>query len=215
MSNLQGTGTREDQGSFVLFKPAAATSIAAIYGHGVENNEIEPISGVTLGYYCAHGDTVLANITWAASQPSEPALLPNGKWSNYTLSSLKLDPRTVDELLNTANASSVAIAYISNPTSTSDIISQLSGMGYTELRGVHCRESLSKSEAAEYGLPTEIDHETLVTDGWLDPATEPITDDTTLEKDNDICDAGYKIYKIVEVVSASAPKQYKIARKLD
>jgi hypothetical protein len=215
MSDMQTTGTKEDHGSFLLFKPPTATTIAAIYGHGVENDEIDPISGITLGYYCVHGDTVLANITWATKSPTHPPALTNGKWSNYTLSSLGLDPKVVDQLQGTADSNGVAIVYMTDATSTSAVISSLSALGYSEIRGVHCRESLDKTEESDYGLADAITHDALVNDGWLDSATEAITDDTVLAKDDDICNSSYKIYKIVEVVSDSPPKSYKIAAKLD
>ncbi len=194
------------EGGVRLFRPTAASTIAAIFAHGVDSgDEIDPVAGVMLGYYSTHGNALDANITWAASAPTHPpqksADDPQGKWVSYVLTSIGVS--NPEELADTANEYGMAIAYVVDATSTAPVVSDLARKGYTDIRGVHCRESLSTTEAASFGAAREITHDALVSEGWTDDMTNTITAETELAEGDAIAkdNVWYKVSSVVEAKS--------------
>jgi hypothetical protein len=192
----------ELHGPVKLFKPSEATTVVAIFAHGVEDTAgIDPISGVTLGYYCPHGDTVEANITWAEGSPSHPpqAAPSSTQWASYVLTTVPLGSNADIELASSAETYKMAIAYVVDSTTSSDVIPLLASLGYSDIRGVHCREAVYKEESATFSDTREISRQTMVSEGWKDSSTDAITADTELEVGDAICDPSGSWYKILAV----------------
>lgn len=190
-------------GPIIVFAPLVATTIAAIFAHGVEDGtEIAPVGGVTLGYYSPHGSTLTANVTWAQGAPGHAPQRaegdPTGQWASYVLTTIGV-PKPA-ELAPTANDYGIAIAYVVDPTSTHDVVSQLAGLGYSEVRGVHCREALGAVDDATFGAAVEITHATLIADGWQDSGMEAFTEKTKVEVGDPVINPGGSYFKIASIV---------------
>ena len=198
----------DTQNGIRLFQPDGGSSIVAIFAHGVvQDAELDPISGVDLGYYSPHGDTVDANITWAAGDPTHPpqasANAPNGKWASYVLSSIGLGDGAQAELASSANEYGMAIAYVVDATSTATLVPVLAGMGYTDIRGVHCRESLDKEQEVVFGEASVVTHQTLVDDGWIDMMGDSVTADSQIGEGELLTDSNRKSFKVESVDGAN------------
>jgi hypothetical protein len=199
------------EGPIILFEPKDATSTAAIFAHGVVGtDEIDPISGVTLGYYSPHGDTVDANITWAASAPTHAPQKTEddegGKWATYVLTTIGLPENNQAELADFANDNGIAVAYVVDPTDTVAVVSQLTSKGYSDIRGVHCREAIDSVADATFGDAVEMTHAELVAGGWTD-TMEAITDETELAEGDALANASGEYFKIASVVEPKAKYQ--------
>jgi hypothetical protein len=199
----------ERSGPIILFEPDSGSSTVAIFAHGVaKDTEIEPTSGVTLGYYSPHGDAVDANITWALDAPSHPPQAspdqPDGKWASYVLSTIGLGEADQAELSKRANEYGMAIAYVVDATSTETLVPMLAGWGYTEVRGVHCRETLGKTAEPVFGATTEVMHHTLVSDGWKDEMGDPVTDDTEIGEGELLTSPDGRNFKVETIDAATS-----------
>ena len=194
-------------GPIILFEPGGGSTTVAIFAHAVEDagNELDPMSGVTLGYYSPHGDPLDANITWAADPPTHAPQTsegqPNGQWASYVLTTIPLSDEGQADLADRAEEYGIAIAYVVEPTTTPVLISQLVGLGYADVRGVHCRAAADDddTESPSFGASIEVTHATLVADHWKDSAFDDITDDTDLAAGEPIADSNGNYYKIVSV----------------
>jgi hypothetical protein len=138
---IQRSGEALGNGIAELYEPDAPTTTACFFGHGVYNNDISEIDGVTLGYYCPHQSALNSNISMIEHATLYDASVHDdqGKWHNYTLTSahVKLSDQEAKSLCNTNDS---ALALIQDATSTAAIVQALKAKGYTTLKAIHCRE---------------------------------------------------------------------------
>ena len=95
----------------------------------------------------------------------------------------------------------IAIAYVEDPTTTQTTVSRLAALGYTDIRGVHCRETIGgSSEPTRFGDAVEITHAKLIQDGWQD-GSGPIDADTELGEGEFLVGPGNAYYVVKSVVT--------------
>jgi hypothetical protein len=132
-------------GNYKVYVPDAGTSVVALYAHGESDHQRIAKQSVKLGYYTAHGQGLEGTVAMAGEDPPFPAdkdenLQDIDEWESYELTPVS-ELRDAEETLSTVDSIGVAIAYVISTTHTADIVSQLAGQGFTEIRGVHCRNS--------------------------------------------------------------------------
>ncbi len=213
--------TTDSDGPFKLFKPVEETTKVAIFAHGVidASNTVAPISGVELGYYSPHGTSVVTNLSSAESSPSHLPTIPGGddQWASYVLSTIgALDE---SELQQFATKNGIAVAFIVDPTTTGDVVGALSGMGYADIRGVHCREPADGGE--EFGVEIEEQeaeivtksHAELVSEKWQEYVENfgDVEDGVELSKDDALMHDG-STWKIVSVQTDDDAKSYTLEK---
>lgn len=211
-------GLPAQTGPFILFRPDTPTTTVALFGHGVDAGyEIAPVSGVTLGYYSPHGDPLDANITWGQGAttyaPQAEEGKPDGQWPSYVLSTIGVGQPA--ELADTAKEYGIAIAYIVDPTTTETVVGQLASLGFTEIRGVHCRAAVNADdEPTTFGTAVTKTHAELVSESWKDAGGEPVKDDSTIDKDEFVVDPNGGYFTVQDVQDTTAGKTYSLAPHL-
>lgn len=152
-------------GAVKLYLPAAKTTRAAYYCHGVYDKQTEPVAGVTLGYLAPHQSTTVASPTAVKLSATRQAEIDDERtWHSYVLSK-EAHADQDDAWLQLAEESGRAIASIQKPLTTNDVVEALKASGYTDILAVHCREVLG-AENVDWNPET---NQELVTEqvGWL------------------------------------------------
>jgi len=197
IAQRKGTVVELLDGKVKLYKPEAKTIKAAYYCHGVYNEQMDPVAGITLGYLAPHKSTTTANASAVLLAPNREAEKDiNGKWHSYTLTQ-EANASEDDAWLELAKLSGRAIASIQDLTTTSELVLALKEAGYSDLLAVHCREVFGEENVdwdpetnAEVVIEQEgwlIDRVTM--NGWMDSSyINEITEHTKISKDEILYD---------------------------
>ncbi|BAY19476.1 hypothetical protein NIES21_53390 [Anabaenopsis circularis NIES-21] len=214
---IQRAGEKIGGGIAELYVPDAATTTACFFGHGVYNDDIAAIDGVTLGYFCPHQSALNSNLSMMEQGTLYDASLhdEDGKWHNYTLTAahIGLDDNQAKTNCNTNNS---ALALITSATSTEAIVNALKAKGYTTLKAIHCREvngvdnqewDPTTNQAIEVEQVEQkeetVDRASL--NGKVDINGDPITENTAINDDDVYMDSegAYDTAKTVVKVNGS------------
>ena len=129
-------------GHIQLIAPLTNTTTVAIFGHGKVNgtNKFPKIGGVKLGYYTKHGD--FADVVPANGLNPAPYTEEGLLWSDYCIweeTTMTGYDNFFEDLVEN-NGIAYAVAQTISGTTTEVVVKELQSLGYTEIRGVHCRE---------------------------------------------------------------------------
>jgi hypothetical protein len=208
---VQRVGKSIGNGIAELHVPDVATTTVSIFSHGRHADEMDPIAGLAIGYYCPHGTALNSNLsmmeraTLYAAETGAPA----GKWHNYALKVADVG-LTEEQAKTLCNANGSALALVKIPTSTKELAALLKAEGYETIKAIHCRESdgdnLEWDPVSDRAIPAAAKAKLIVTRNSLDGKWElgdaQITDATVIEVGfvyADAADSYDTAYNVVEV----------------